>query len=257
MENVKGLLSATYSGNSTFAGMISDLSSPTVAVRESMNGRKPVTRRGADYAILSLVHPGAATEELRPEHYVIAAEKFGVPQRRHRVILLGVRSDLAIPSGLCLQPCSAPTVRDVLADLPPLRSQLSHEEDGPHAWADAIRRMVSGFGGDGLDDSVRDVMAKAVRCLRLTAGSGGRFLPRDKGCALPRTPLSDWIIDPDMDFVANHETRKHIPEDLLRYLFASSYATVHGASPKLHSFPPDLLPNVRRQLDQHDVLPHQ
>jgi len=56
-----------------------------------------------------------------------------------------------------------------------------------------------------------------------------------------------------MNFVVNHETRKHIPEDLLRYLFASSYAAVgaNGRSPKLHNFPVELLPkheNVARTL---------
>ncbi len=129
MENVQGLLSATYAGSSTFDRMISDLSSPTVAVRESLNGRKPLARRGTDYSILSFVHPSVETGHLRPGDYVIAAEKFGIPQRRHRVILLGVRSDLRLPSGLSLRPSAGPSVRDVLADLPPLRSQLSRKVD--------------------------------------------------------------------------------------------------------------------------------
>lgn len=247
MENVQGLLSATFGGGSTFARMISDLSSPTVAVKESMNGRTPVTRRGADYAILSFVHPD--THELRPEDYVIPAEKFGVPQRRHRVILLGVRSDLTVPRGLCLRPGAAPPVRSVLSDLPPLRSQLSHCEDGPEAWADAIRHAHARFGGVGLDDSVGAAMTRAARCLQLTAGTGGRSVPRGQECPLPRTSLSDWIIDPLMDVVGNHETRKHMPEDLLRYLFASSYASVYGSSPKLHAFPPELLPNHQNVAD--------
>jgi len=49
--------------------------------------------------------------------------------------------------------------------------------------------------------------------------------------------------DPGMDFVVNHETRKHIPDDLLRYLFVASYAVVNRASPKLHHFPAELLPH--------------
>lgn len=55
MENVKGLLSATFGGGSTFGRIISDLTSPSVAVKESMNDPTPKTRRGGDYAILSLV----------------------------------------------------------------------------------------------------------------------------------------------------------------------------------------------------------
>lgn len=249
MENVQGLLSATYGGASTFARMISDLSSPTVAVREAVNGRTPLTRRGAEYSILSFVHPGTATEELRPEDYVIAAEKFGVPQRRHRVILLGVRSDLTVPRGLCLRPSAAPPIRQVVSDLPPLRSQLSRGEDGPDAWAAAIRRAVTELRGVGLEDPVREAMEHAARCLRASAGTGGRCAVRSAGSALPQTRLTKWILDPHMGVVANHETRRHIPEDLLRYLFASSYALVYGRSPKLHAFPGDLLPNHQNVAD--------
>jgi DNA (cytosine-5)-methyltransferase 1 len=78
MENVKGLLSATYAGNSTFERIISDLSSPTAAMRESMKRRTPQTRRGSDYTVLPLVQP--STTKPRPEDYLIAAENFGVPQ---------------------------------------------------------------------------------------------------------------------------------------------------------------------------------
>ncbi len=243
MENVKGLLSATYAGASTFERIISDLSSPTVAVRESVNGRKPSSRRGSDYTILSFVHPGTSATSLRPEDYVIVAEKFGIPQNRHRVMLLGIRADLAVPGGLSLQPSPAPPVRDVLRDLPTLRSQLSREADDASAWVRAIRDAMRGFRPDDLDEAILETMTGALDCLRSTAGVGGRWMSKTRGPRLPQSALSEWILDPAMDFVVNHETRKHIPNDLVRYLFASSYAVVHGVSPKLHQFPASLLPN--------------
>jgi DNA (cytosine-5)-methyltransferase 1 len=241
MENVKGLLSATYGGDSTFARIISDLSSPTVAIRESVNGRKPTVRRGAEYAILSFVHPGKEMEDLRPSHYVIESEKFGVPQRRHRVILLGIRTDLYVPNGLCLKPRPAPTVCSVLADLPAVRSQLSHGDAGPETWARAISEVYRTFDGVGVDDQVREVMDASLRCLRVTAGVGGRSVTPTG--SLPPSELRRWLLDPSLGVAPNHETRRHIPEDLVRYLFAASYASVYGASPKLHKFPPGLLPN--------------
>jgi DNA (cytosine-5)-methyltransferase 1 len=241
MENVKGLLSATYGGDSTFARIISDLSSPTVAVRESVNGRKPGVRRSAKYVIRSFVHPGNDAEGLQPSHYVIESEKFGIPQRRHRVILLGVRDDLNVPSGLCLKPRLAPSVRSVLSDLPAVRSQLSHGDSGPESWARAIREKYAAFDGAGVEDEVRKVMNAALRCLRVTAGVGGRSVSRTG--TLPSSDLTRWLLDPALGVIPNHETRRHIPEDLVRYLFAASYGSVHGASPKLHSFPPGLLPN--------------
>ena len=241
MENVKGLLSATYGGDSTFARMVSDLSSPTVAVRESVTGRKPAVRRGAEYNILSLVHPCKGTEDLRPSQYVIESEKFGIPQRRHRVILLGVRADLSIPGGLCLRPSVAPSVRSVLSDLPAVRSQLSRGDPSAEAWARAIREAFAAFDGVGIDEEVHERMLASLRCLSASAGIGGRSVSR--AGSLPASDLTRWLIDPALGVVPNHETRKHIPEDLVRYLFAASYASVYGASPKLHNFPPGLLPN--------------
>lgn len=249
MENVKGLLSAKFAGTSTFKRIISDLSSPSVAVREAANGRKPRTRRGSEYKILSFTSPTTSPDHLRPEDYLIAAEDFGVPQKRHRVILLGIRSDPVVPGGVALYRSPAPTVGDVLADLPLVRSQLSQEKDDADAWTGAIRRVVRDFQPKDFDNDVLRKMLSAVKCLRSTAGIGGRWVAKTGGACLPQTGLTEWIIDPVMDFAVNHETRKHIPEDLLRYLFVSSYARVNHASPKLHSFPAELLPNHKNVAD--------
>lgn len=247
MENVKGLLSAQFSGDSTFARMISDLSSPTVAVREPVNGRKPAVRRGADYRLVSFLHSG---DNLRPSQYVIESEKFGIPQRRHRVILLGIRADLDVPRGLTLKPRPAPSVRTVLADLPPVRSQLSHGDPSPGAWASAIRDGFAAFDGKGVDEDVMSVMMSALGRLRVNAGIGGRSVARVGN--QPASDLARWLLDPALGVVPNHETRKHIPDDLVRYLFAASYAHVHGVSPMLHTFPPGLLPNHQNVPDAID-----
>ena len=247
MENVKGLLSATYGGNSTFERMISDLTSPSVAIKESMKNGTPQIRRGGDYKIISLVDPFSTSH--RPEEYVIEAEKFGVPQRRHRVILLGVRSDLVVPRGVSLRPSKGPYVRDVLCDLPRLRSRLSHGEDDAAAWIHSIRLLMQDFRPHDLEPCILEKMKGAVECLRHSMDCGGRWVPKPAGRSLPSTGLTEWIIDPEMEFVVNHESRKHIAEDLLRYLFVSSYALEKGASPKLHQFPSELLPKHQNVAD--------
>ena len=240
MENVKGLLSATYGGDSTFLRIISDLSSPAVAIKESVNDPTPRTRRGGDYTILSLVRP--PNGKLRPVDYVIPAEKFGIPQKRHRVILMGVRSDLVVPDAAVMRPSAGPSAYDVIADLPPLRSQLSREHDDSEAWVAAIRSLMQGFCPGQIDDDVRATMTESLQCLQGAAGTGGRWVPKDTGRLLPATALTSWLLDPAMKFIVNHETRKHMREDLLRYLFASSYART-GLSPKLHEYPKELLPD--------------
>ena len=53
---------------------------------------------------------------------------------------------------------------------------------------------------------------------------------------------SKWFVDERIKGVCNHETRSHIKEDLLRYLFASCFAKLNKRSPKLSDFPKSLLP---------------
>jgi DNA (cytosine-5)-methyltransferase 1 len=71
MENVKGLLSATVDGEKVFDWMKEDL------------------RVGAKYKIHSFVK-----DPLEDKDFLIKSEDYGIPQKRHRVILLGIRKDL-------------------------------------------------------------------------------------------------------------------------------------------------------------------
>ena len=79
MENVKGMLSSKHGGASIFDRIVADLSNPEL---------------GLEYQICSLVKPGVA-EKIDPNDFVIESERFGIPQSRHRVILFGIRSDVA------------------------------------------------------------------------------------------------------------------------------------------------------------------
>jgi DNA (cytosine-5)-methyltransferase 1 len=60
--------------------------------------------------------------------------------------------------------------------------------------------------------------------------------------------LRDWLIDPNLDVVVQHETRGHIPDDLGRYLFAAAWAASgRNVSPKLAEFPDFLQPKHRNR----------
>ena len=83
MENVKGLLSARLNGASVFDRIISDLQSPAKAV-----GRP----RGLfHYNIYSLAYHGKLVA-IDPADFIVQAEKHGIPQARHRLILLDRKS---------------------------------------------------------------------------------------------------------------------------------------------------------------------
>lgn len=241
MENVKGLLSATLAGASTFKRILSDLSCPDVAFREPANNGTIRCRRNADYTIFSLTHDLPAGQNLDPARYVVQAECFGVPQKRHRVILLGVRCDLTRQRGSCLRPSYAPVVKDLISDLPAVRSRLSDKPDNGQVWKERIVAGVQRHAPD-IELSVREEMLRAAQNLCASRPMGGRWVKKQEELVLSDAKLRGWLTDPRMAFTCNHETRCHMDEDLIRYLFVACYAEVHGVSPKLQQFPASLLP---------------
>jgi DNA (cytosine-5)-methyltransferase 1 len=62
--------------------------------------------------------------------------------------------------------------------------------------------------------------------------------------------IAKWFRDREPEVLANHETKAHMPSDLLRYFFVATYGKVAKASPRLNDFPQVLLPehkNVDRE----------
>lgn len=226
MENVKGLLSATRRGESMFERILDDLQHP------SGNSRR-------EYDVLPLVDSAngeaLSSNSNDADRFVIKSEQFGIPQARHRVILVGVRRSLRM-NRFCLhrQP-QAITVLDVIGDLPPIRSTLSREPDSYDQWRRYIRRTLALL--DGLRDPVlRNLMNQSTETRVLDTGA--EFIPWR---CRPRK-LREWLCDNRLGGVCNHSARGHIGADLQRYLFAACFAAAHGASPTLHGFPVSLRP---------------
>ena len=136
MENVKGLLSATLKNQYIFERMCEDLKKPGEALkRENRPVRSPApARRPSRYKLYSLVKSDEISNANLSD-FVVYMEKFGIPQTRHRVIILGIRDDINILPKT-LKKKSLVTVCEVLDDLPKLRSGLSREEDSADAWRD-------------------------------------------------------------------------------------------------------------------------
>jgi DNA (cytosine-5)-methyltransferase 1 len=218
MENVKGLLSSTNAGYQMFDRIMSDLRQP---------------RLGLDYDIHSLVVRKDASEYL-PNDFVIHAEDYGIPQKRHRVILVGIRRDLAHKSDslLLLEKSAQVTVRDAIADLPQLRSGISRSDDTDDDWLFLRAEMKERFP----ETSVIERLAVA----NLKRGSA--FMPSEV-VVDQSTVFGSWIADENLRGVLHHETRAHMVNDLKRYWFAASRAAASGFSPKLRDLPEELLPN--------------
>ncbi len=246
MENVKGLLSTTIRDERLFERMYDDLCDPARSVQRQKRHR---------YHIFSIEEPtnqGLFGQSLRS--FVVRAESHGIPQRRHRVILLGVRDDLGhiTPPILARQPVV--NAGQVLAGLPPLRSGLSRtagrlakDADSREAWLQVFRRELNKRWVDGNQrirnqNAVRALIVSTIERLRVPrADRGAEFVPGE--VTINYEP--EWFLDNRIGGACNHATRLHMDHDLHRYLFAACFAAINHWSPRLKDFPPDLLPDHR------------
>lgn len=244
MENVKGLLSSQVGGSGLFAQILADLHAPGASVRHKRNA--------ARYRVLSLVEAPrrfnpTGNPQFDPQEFVIRSEQYGVPQTRHRVILLGLREDLWSSGVPILNPAPHEIpVSQVIQGLPKLRSGLSRATDGPDEWRATLQEVISCGLLETLPNGhyakVRSAVIDVLDAVRdYQADRGGEFVP----CKPSIGYRPDWFLDSRIGGVVNHASRPHMASDLHRYLFATAYAKVVGRSPELRDFPIALLPQHR------------
>jgi DNA (cytosine-5)-methyltransferase 1 len=245
MENVKGMLSSSLSSGPIFRRILDDLSNA-----------------GEGYVLLALCpqnrqQPELISSEPHPSDFILRGEEFGLPQARHRVIVVGVRkSDFDGAAVLAAAPLLTPSplrtkVEDVLEGMPRLRSGLSRQ-DSFEMWGRTMKEAASlvckavGFLPIRERAEFRD---RVNECAGLAADPR-RPLPRIAsrparlGARCPRS-LRKWLLDSRLDALPNNETREHMPADPVRYLFAAVYAEMMGISPKAKEFPESLAPDHR------------
>jgi DNA (cytosine-5)-methyltransferase 1 len=231
MENVKGILTAKVNGRLVFHDILRDMAAPSEALGKA---------RGPRYRIHSLVNndvfeTGMDPKDIDVARFVIEAEKFGIPQCRHRVILLGVREDLKYAGGHLLKPTPRITLQDAIFDLPPLRSRLS-TGDSEEVWRNEVHAMAERLQKDAIRKGM-DQIALAMRGEALNLGgsleTGAlRYGPRQNPKSRDR--YHRWISDPRLDVWLNHEARSHMASDLARYFYVASFGKAHGRTPKGH-----------------------
>ena len=186
MENVKGLNTAKVSGERILPKILRDL-----------------MKAGEGYELHSLA---VGVEQLIPGEpvcdFLIRAERFGVPQSRHRVIILGIRKGFVAKLGALTEKAEV-SVGKAIGDLPHL---------------------------SGLDSS-------RERCSYDPYDTGSPFVSYERKFSLPEhNELSEFIapLHPEMKgYLLNHEARSHMEDDLNRYKWWAGQAELTGDSPKL------------------------
>ena len=239
IENVKGMLSARKNGKLIFPDIMRSLRHAG-----STNG----------YKLFSLnAGTGTWDEGLVPSDFLVHAEDHGVPQTRHRVFVICIRSDVAATLPHARFPhleLEHPTVsvKDVIGSMPKLRSRLSRG-DAPDAWQRAVRAACD------LVDASQPLMSRAEEkrfrsgLARARATANRDALPwcdAPGKVELPErcpTALREWIFDGNLERLPNNETRLHMADDLARYLFAAVFGHAFRRTPKSVAFPDALAPN--------------
>ena len=243
MENVKGLLSAKLGEEKIFDWIKRDLNNPNIVFPESASAR---------YRIFSLVTKAEEFDQqgnpvyTKDTDFLIEAEKYGVPQKRHRVILLGIREDLDLLPRTLQKAKRAISLNEVIGDLPKIRSGISKTvvgqklkegkskriyqniQDSDETW----RNFISEFRSEivtwnGFKNKINELPQEYL-------STGSEYIP----CATPssKNPLYHWFLDIRLNGVCNHESRAHLLEDLLRYEFSSIFAATYKRFPRLEEY---------------------
>ncbi|KDN53950.1 DNA cytosine methyltransferase [Flavobacterium seoulense] len=263
MENVKGLLSARTESESIFQRILTDLKNPVNAcIAEGIV--TDVNQPHINYRIYSLTTEATNFDDdgnpiFNPIDYLIKSEDYGVPQRRHRVILLGVRQDFGAPQSI-LQPQEQITLSSVIDNLPAVRSGITRSfshftmvegknqtlkkkrhynriNDSAENW----RNYINGF-----NEELNTFLQPLQNNLNYPVILGLNYQPHNNYNLPEEHLLSGWFADDNLGGILQHVSRKHLLEDLKRYLFAARYSEINGTFPRLDDYRDagnDLLPD--------------
>ena len=238
LENVKGMLSFSLGKEMIFNKVENGLGSAT-----GQNGyRLFALEREEDMPDIGM------ERDLRS--YVVRMENHGIPQARHRVIIVGLRSDIA--SGIDSDDIlSLPffdkqiAVKDVIGTMPRLRSGLTRNDDA-EIWkktvidaSDKVWKKATSLPASFRKEFKSEI--KRVRKIFLNKPPTKRVSAR--GVSIPNScpkELREWLSDSELKRLPNNETRGHMAKDLTRYLFAAAFGRATGKSPKTWEFPASL-----------------
>lgn len=249
MENVRGILSSRVNGNRIFNKILADLQGGSAD-----NGTDIPDSKNQDplYKIYSLTRKPdgvAGNSYFNNSSFLVKSEEYGIPQSRHRVVLLGIRSDLdkGYPGSLT-RAQKVISASDVLEGLPKIRSSISnYKGDDTQEWFELLTNtddqrfnwLLNYTNHSNFDSRVVSSILRIVPKIRKPRRKTGKEFIK---CNVTTQYKNEWYIDKKLGGVCNHVARGHMKEDLHRYLFASCYAKIKRKSPILKNFPEELLP---------------
>jgi len=246
MENVKGLLSAKIDDIKVFDVIKEDLKHPSNLFPQY---------NPSNYRVYSFVkNPDGYDLNGFPYYknnidYLIRAESYSIPQKRHRVILLGIREDLNNYkiNSLKKRPDEI-NLHQIIGSLPEIRSGIGREIIGINPKGKNIYKSIKNTKSNwstaiiGYARKLDKKLSDQLGDLLWTNKQGANFCECDLH-EKDNPIFNGWYSDERLNGVLNHQSRTHLKEDLGRYLFSSLYLKVHGEFPRMNDYPARLLPN--------------
>ncbi|MPT34259.1 MAG: DNA cytosine methyltransferase, partial [Flavobacterium sp.] len=253
MENVKGILSARTENNQIFSKILEDLSNPIeacISEKEMIDNGQHRVR----YRIYSLTKPVTEYDLygnpiLRPTDFIIKSEEYGIPQKRHRVILLGIREDIPSTEHILERKEEIP-LSLVIGNLPEIRSGItrsfSHFTMEPDKKGKLKKRRHYKKVNDCFEEwsaymeefnnQITNVLGVETEQLILPETLGKEYIPVEDYDLPADHPLLNWYFDNNLNGILHHVSRKHLLQDIKRYMFASRYTELHRNFPRLEDY---------------------
>ena len=237
MENVKGILSAKLNGKKVFNLITQDLKQ---LGKVHYINVKPLNGRQYTYSLYSFAKKYEPENPFEPSDYLIKTENHGVPQKRHRIIILGVREDYNDCSFDILTHTEQIPLKKTIGDLPSKYGSFSNRRTGLSKFDqklscyDQLRSMLTDYFSsiNHYDEKTHEIIHEYCDAIK-----------SERNWRRNRVFNPDWFLCDKLDgHFCNHEPRSHMRSDLLRYFFVSCFGIANGKSPKLADFPEELLP---------------
>ncbi len=234
MENVKGLLSSQVGGGAVFTQIIEDLHNC-----------------GAGYTLFSLkTGKRFLLGQSNPNEFILQSENYGVPQCRHRIIIIGIKNTLAhkVTNIPALQKSEQVNVGDAIGDLPFCRSRFSNRSNfyasnSIEEWKSNLTNQLTKLINEekNLDLEITEELMTQLNKLETIIDEE----PKDQffKYELKESRFHKFVYDSIGGEIISHEPRPHMDTDLVRYFFCSVFRKIKGRNPTVIDFPPSLAPN--------------
>jgi len=252
MENVKGLLSSNINDKNVFQLMLKDLKNPSLVFNNSSSKQ---------YKIYSLSkNPENFDKKGQPLYgnsndFLIKSENYNIPQKRHRVILIGIRDDLKVSPTILRKTKEQVILKNIIGDLPKIRSGIHRRLVSPsnnksnkktyeiikntdENWLKIVKNYQ-----DELFSNLNFFKTK-FKLTKIKHRIGNEYIKYKTPNRA--NPLFEWYYDKNLEGVINHTSRSHLNTDLKRYMFATVYSKYHKRFPRLkdyYKYDDSLIPN--------------